>query len=76
MTKADLTRNKNGKIPDSEILAKVKKAFDFRPGLIAKNLDLMRATTAGNGRYRKSAAYGHFGRDDKDFTWETVVPLE
>merc|ERR1719181_971978 len=65
-----------GKIPDSEILAKVKKAFDFRPGLIAKNLDLMRATTAGNGRHRKSAAYGHFGRDDKDFTWETVVPLE
>ena len=54
----------------------MKKAFDFRPGLIAKNLDLMRATTAGNGRYRKSAAYGHFGRDDKDFTWETVVPLE
>ena len=65
-----------GKIPDSEILDKVKAAFDFRPGLIAKNLDLMRATTDGEGRYKKSAAYGHFGRDDPDFTWETVVPLK
>merc|ERR1719379_623545 len=64
------------KIPDSEILDKVKAAFDFRPGLIAKNLDLMRATTDGEGRYKKSAAYGHFGRDDPDFTWETVVPLK
>merc|ERR1719261_1459444 len=65
-----------GKVPDSEILDRVKKAFDFRPGLIAKNLDLMRATTDGEGRYKKSAAYGHFGRDDPDFTWETVVPLK
>merc|ERR1711871_847825 len=65
-----------GKIPDSEILDKAKAAFDFRPGLIAKNLDLMRATTDGEGRYKKSAAYGHFGRDDPDFTWETVVPLK
>mmetsp|Transcript_23221 Transcript_23221/g.49422 ORF Transcript_23221/g.49422 Transcript_23221/m.49422 type:complete len:394 (+) Transcript_23221:69-1250(+) len=65
-----------GKVPDSEILDRVKKAFDFRPGLIAKNLDLMRATTEGEGRYRKSAAYGHFGRDDADFTWEKVVPLK
>ncbi|WIA37766.1 hypothetical protein OEZ86_014638 [Tetradesmus obliquus] len=58
---------------DKAILAAVKKAFDFRPGMIAKSLDLMRG---GNQRYQKTAAYGHFGRDDPDFTWETVKTLE
>jgi len=62
-----------GKKSDKEILAAVKKAFDFRPGMIAKNLDLMRG---GNNRYQKTAAYGHFGRDDADFTWEKVQPLD
>jgi S-adenosylmethionine synthetase len=57
------------KIPEEEILAKVQKAFDFRPGPIGRDLDLKRA------RYQKTAAYGHFGRDDPDFTWETVRPL-
>jgi S-adenosylmethionine synthetase len=56
-----------GKIPDKEILAKVKNTFDFRPGMIAINLDLRRG---GNKRYQKTAAYGHFGRDEPDFTWE------
>lgn len=60
-----------GNKPDEEILAAVKKAFDFRPGMIAKHLDLMR----GGNRYIKTAAYGHFGRDDPDFTWETVKKL-
>ncbi|KAF6261472.1 S-adenosylmethionine synthase [Scenedesmus sp. NREL 46B-D3] len=58
---------------DKAILAAVKKVFDFRPGMIAKSLDLMRG---GNSRYQKTAAYGHFGRDDADFTWETVKALE
>jgi S-adenosylmethionine synthetase len=62
-----------GKKSDKEILAAVKKAFDFRPGMIAKNLDLMRG---GKNRYQKTAAYGHFGRDDEDFTWEKVQPLD
>jgi S-adenosylmethionine synthetase len=57
---------------DKAILAAVKKAFDFRPGMIAKSLDLMRG---GNGRYQKTAAYGHFGRDDPDFTWEVRCSL-
>jgi hypothetical protein len=35
--------------------------------MIAKSLDLMRG---GNKRFQKTAAYGHFGRDDADFTWE------
>ena len=60
--------------PDSEILAKVKAAFDFRPGMMGKALDLKRG---GNKRYQTTAAYGHFGSDeDLDiFTWEKVVPL-
>ena len=49
-------------------------AFDFRPGMIGKNLDLKRG---GNKRYQTTAAYGHFGRDEdlNIFTWEKVVPL-
>jgi len=53
-----------GKISDSRIAELVREHFDLRPkGLIAM-LDLKRPI------YRKTAAYGHFGREDKDFTWE------
>jgi S-adenosylmethionine synthetase len=38
--------------------------FDLRPGVIIRELDLRRPI------YAKTAAYGHFGRDDRDFTWE------
>ncbi|KAL1161676.1 hypothetical protein V6Z11_A07G151700 [Gossypium hirsutum] len=62
-----------GKIPDNEILQIVKENFDFRPGMITINLDLKRG---GNDRFLKTAAYGHFGRDDPDFTWEVVKPLK
>lgn len=62
-----------GTKPDAEILEIIKKNFDFRPGLIGKNLELKKG---GNKRYQKTAAYGHFGRDDPDFTWETVKTLE
>ena len=64
---------KTGTIPDAEILEIIKKNFDFRPGMIAISLDLRRG---GNKRYQKTAAYGHFGREDPDFTWETVKPLK
>ncbi|KAG6523748.1 hypothetical protein ZIOFF_013633 [Zingiber officinale] len=64
---------KTGKIGDREILALIKESFDFRPGMIAVNLDLKRG---GNMRYQKTAAYGHFGRDDADFTWEKVKLLK
>ncbi|GBG91583.1 hypothetical protein CBR_g52619 [Chara braunii] len=60
-----------GAIPDRDILAIVKENFDFRPGMVAQQLDLNR----GGYRYRKTAAYGHFGRSDPDFTWEVVKPL-
>ncbi len=42
----------------------VKEVFDFRPAAILRNLDLRKPI------YRKTACYGHFGRNDKDFTWE------
>ncbi|CAM6085784.1 unnamed protein product [Calypogeia fissa] len=61
-----------GKIKDSEILKLIKKSFDFRPGMIILSLDLKRG---GNKRFQKTAAFGHFGRDDPDFTWEVVKPL-
>ena len=63
---------------DSDILALLLKKFDFRPGLMARALDLKRGTSSsGKGRYIHTAAYGHFGRDDLPdvFTWEKVVPL-
>ncbi|MFH1582969.1 MAG: methionine adenosyltransferase domain-containing protein, partial [Candidatus Falkowbacteria bacterium] len=42
------------------------KHFDFRPKCIIDHLDLKRPI------YQKTAAYGHFGRSDKDFTWEAT----
>ncbi|MEK7249143.1 MAG: methionine adenosyltransferase, partial [Bacteroidota bacterium] len=55
-----------GRIPDIELENIVKKEIDLTPsGLIAR-LKLKRPI------YKKTAAYGHFGRDDKDFTWEKL----
>ncbi len=51
-------------VPLSRIEELVGEHFDLRPGAIIRDLDLQRPI------YRKTAAYGHFGRDDKDFTWE------
>ncbi len=53
-----------GKLPDDRIAEIVSKVFDFTPGGIIKKLDLRRPI------FRKTAAYGHFGREDADFTWE------
>jgi S-adenosylmethionine synthetase len=53
-----------GKIPDSEIAALVKRIFPLRPADIIDQLKLKRPI------YKKTAAYGHFGRTDPDFTWE------
>ena len=59
-----------GKIADDAISAIVAETFDLRPAGIIKMLDLRRPI------YRKTAAYGHFGRDDKDFTWEQTDKAE
>src|SRR6478672_2206941 len=52
------------RIPEWRIEQLVKEHFDLRPGAILRDLDLKRPI------YAKTAAYGHFGRDDHDFTWE------
>jgi S-adenosylmethionine synthetase len=53
-----------GKISDEEILELVKKNFDMRPKAIIDHLKLLRPI------YRKSAVFGHFGREDVEFPWE------
>jgi S-adenosylmethionine synthetase len=53
-----------GVLPDMEISRLVEAEFDLRPGAFRRYLDLHRPI------YRKTAAYGHFGREDPDFTWE------
>jgi len=58
------------KIPDSEILALIKKHFDLRPGAIIRDLGLRRPI------YRQTAAYGHFGRDDINLPWEKTDKAE
>jgi S-adenosylmethionine synthetase len=52
------------KVPVEAIEAAVRQVFDLRPGAIIADLDLRRPIFA------KTAAYGHFGREDPDFTWE------
>jgi S-adenosylmethionine synthetase len=59
-----------GKLPDEEILELVKKHFDMRPKAIIDHLRLLRPI------YRKTAVFGHFGRDDPDFTWERTDKAE
>jgi S-adenosylmethionine synthetase len=53
-----------GKLPDSRISELVEAEFDMRPGAFRRYLDLHRPI------FQKTAAYGHFGREDDDFTWE------
>jgi len=55
---------------DRELLDIVKANLDLRPGCIIRDLQFTRPI------YQKTAAYGHFGRDDKDFTWETPKVLK
>jgi S-adenosylmethionine synthetase len=55
-----------GKIPNAAIEALVRRHFDFTPAGIIKYLNLRRPI------YRKTAAYGHFGRNEPEFTWERL----
>jgi S-adenosylmethionine synthetase len=48
----------------------IAEHFDLRPAAILRDLDLRRPI------YAKTAAYGHFGRDDHDFTWERTDKAE
>ncbi|MBI5056036.1 MAG: methionine adenosyltransferase [Nitrospirae bacterium] len=59
-----------GKIPDAEIEKLVRKLFDLRPAAIIKKLNLRRPI------FKKTAAYGHFGRSLPEFTWEKTDMAE
>ena len=61
-----------GKIDDEKIAKTIRDVFDLRPGAILRDLNLRRPI------YQQTASYGHFGREDPDFTWEktnTVADL-
>ena len=53
-----------GEVPDDRLTAAVRKVFPLSPLGIIKYLDLLRPI------YKKTAAFGHFGRDEPEFTWE------
>jgi S-adenosylmethionine synthetase len=58
------------KIADDKIAALINEFFDLRPGAIIRDLGLRKPI------YRKTAAYGHFGRDDIEFPWERTDKAE
>jgi S-adenosylmethionine synthetase len=57
-------------VDPAKIVAAVDEVFDLRPAAIIRDLDLRRPI------YRRTAAYGHFGRNEKEFSWEQVSRLE
>lgn len=57
-------------LSDKDILKVVLRNFDLRPGVIIRDLELKKPI------YQKTASYGHFGRDEGDFTWETPKNLD
>ena len=57
-------------VDEIEIEQAVRSVFDLRPAAIVRDLDLKRPI------YRKTAAYGHFGREHADFTWESLSRLK
>ena len=59
-----------GTVSDDKLTAAVLKTFDARPGMLIKELDLRRPI------FRQTAAYGHFGRELPDFTWEKTPLVE
>ncbi|MCK5232309.1 MAG: methionine adenosyltransferase domain-containing protein, partial [Desulfobulbaceae bacterium] len=59
-----------GKISPEEIKKLVEEHFDLRPKAIIEHLDLLRPI------YKKTAAYGHFGRERSEFTWEKTDKAE
>jgi len=59
-----------GKLPDDRLAELINEHFDLRPKGIIRMLDLLRPI------YRKTAAYGHFGREEPEFTWEATDKVE
>jgi S-adenosylmethionine synthetase len=65
-----VTTEGTGVVADEKIAAAVKEVFDLRPRGIVQMLDLLRPI------YKKTAAYGHFGREEPEFTWEATDKAE
>jgi S-adenosylmethionine synthetase len=59
-----------GKLSDAELTRLVREQFDLRPAAVCRYLDLRRPI------FQKTAAYGHFGRTDHDFTWERTDRID
>ena len=59
-----------GTVPETRLESIVQDIFDLRPKAIIRELDLLRPI------YRQTAAYGHFGREEEDFTWEITDKVE
>jgi S-adenosylmethionine synthetase len=59
-----------GNVPSADLTRIVREEFDLRPGAIVRDLNLRRPI------FQKTAAYGHFGRSDHDFTWERTDRVE
>jgi S-adenosylmethionine synthetase len=59
-----------GRVPKQKVEQIVKEVFDLRPAAIIEYLDLLRPI------YRKTAAYGHFGRNEPEFSWENTAMAE
>jgi S-adenosylmethionine synthetase len=57
-------------VDEDQIEQAVREVFDLRPAAIIRDLDLRRPI------FKKTAAYGHFGRSDPEFTWEQVSRLD
>jgi S-adenosylmethionine synthetase len=65
-----LNTYETGKLPDTQILELVKKYFDMKPKAIIDQLNLLRPI------YKKTAVFGHFGREEPEFTWEKTDKAE
>ncbi len=69
-TSISVSTQGTGKVADERIVQAVRQVFDLRPKGIVKMLDLLRPI------YRNTAAYGHFGREEPDFSWESTDKAE
>ncbi len=65
-----VTTGGTGEVSDQALTAAVREIFDLRPFYIQKRLDLLRPI------YKKTSCYGHFGREDVEFTWEKTDAVE
>ncbi len=59
-----------GIVPDEKLTKAVLATFDARPGMLVQELNLRRPI------FKKTAAYGHFGREEKEFTWESTPKVD